>query len=216
MIDIKQEIKEKQNMINMIESLCVNYTIDKTDEEIKTHCSIVYPLLKSENLTAENFTDACLIIMKTKPRLKSLPTAGEYLAAINRTPKSLEQIAKEQATKVFEETPLYDDCVMFDDPVTNMVIKSEFGGLSGLRFKYINSLGEKRPKAEGKRLFERAYITTADSGMGFYEPLVADGKTSKQITMIGDQAKIAMMLEFKPASNNVTALLSNLSSSMKG
>lgn len=207
---------DKKNMFNMVESICVNYDLDKTKEELQVYCRIVHPLLASENITDQEFTDSCLIIMKTKQTMKTLPSAADYLAAINKTPKTVEQLAKEQAILVFEQTPLYDDCVMFDDPVTNLVIKSEFGGLSGLRYKYINSQGEQRPKAEGKRVFERAYISAADAGMASYEPLVADGKSAKEITMIGDQAKIAMMLEFKPASNNITALLSDLGNSMKG
>lgn len=211
---------DKNMFLNMIEALCANFSIDKTLEDLKAYGAIVHPLLVEENVTTEEFITACNMFMKkTKGNnFKCLPGAGDFLAAIGKTPKTVEQIAKEQALIVFDGTYLYDNCVMFEDPVTNYVIESEFAGLSGLRHKYISNIGEKRPRAEGKRVFERAYITAHDSKKTKKTPLIADGHNLKnEIVMIGNPEKITMMLEnHKPQVNTTTVLIENLSKKMKG
>lgn len=210
---------DKKIVFNGIEMLCVNFSIDKTKDEIQSFCRLIFPILVDENVTNEEFSGAVVLFMKKTrgSNFNKLPSAGDFLAIIGKAPKSAEEMAKEQALFVWEGGYTYADKVIFDNPTTNYVIENCFGGLSNFRWKYLNSHNENRIGDNwGQKEFIEKWIASYESGKEKNSPLCSDASTSSsELKVIGDSSKVALMLENKPKDNKINDAVKLLSKNMK-
>ncbi len=210
----------KKTVYNGLEMLCVNFSIDKTQDELKTFCRVTYPMLSDSLVTDNEFVYAVTQFMKktSGSNFNKLPSVGDFLKMVGKTPKSTEELAKEQAQLVWEGGYTYAEKLLFDNATTNYVIDDCFNGLSNFRWKYLNSQNENRVSDNwGKKEFIENWIIAYERGREQFEPLRSNACTSdSNIKMIGDVSKIELMLEHNPKENKqANLLIKNLANNMK-
>lgn len=191
--------------------------IDRVD--LETYSKLVFNRLQTHNVTLEEFNSSIAYFIDTQNKnYKQLPTIAEMLKFCNKQPKTVEQVAKEQAMLVWEGGYTYADKLLFDNATTNYVIENCYNGLSNFRWKYLNTRNEDRISDNwGQKDFISKWITAYESGKQKTEPLRSDACNSQsKLVMIGDVDKINLMLGGKSDNNKTIALISNLAKNIKG
>lgn len=209
------ELKDIKTGVKMVQ-LAFSIQIDR--EDVEMYSRLVLNRLKANNVTLEEFNSAIAHFIDTQDvNYKQLPTIAEMLKFCNKQPKTVEQMAKEQALFVWEGGYSYAEKVLFDNPTTNYVIQNGFGGLSKFRWKYINSSNENRISDNwGQKEFVEKWITAYEANKELIQPLCSEtSKADSKLMIIGSIDKINTMLEHRPQENKTLDVVKMLGNSKK-
>lgn len=209
------ELKDIKTGVKMVQ---LAFTIQIDREDVEMYSRLVFNRLKANNVTLEEFNSAIAHFIDTQDvNYKQLPTIAEMLKFCNKQPKTVEQMAKEQALFVWEGGYSYAEKVLFDNPTTNYVIQNGFGGLSKFRWKYINSSNENRISDNwGQKEFIEKWITAYEANKELNQPLCSEtSKADSKLMIIGSIDKINTMLEHRPQENKTLDVVKMLGNSKK-
>lgn len=189
---------DKNVMLTSVKALCAAFSLNRTEQQIKDYCSVVYKVLESEGVTDKEFGDAMMYFMKTTEAtsFKSLPSPADFLKLMNKTPRSIEQIAEEQYLNVVStlNTARFNTWVMYDHPVTNYTVQKLYGSPRRIYWRYFDTTN---PSKENDAFLKKNFI---DNWMNNYsskkEQFIPVKDTTNAITtpkepalLVGDKGR---------------------------
>lgn len=221
---------DKKSVYNGLEMICINFSIDKTQDQLKDFCRVIYPLMVRNNVTNQDFEMAVVEFMqKEDTAFNKLPTIGQFLGMMNKKPRTPEQMAQDACNKVFANITHFDTHILVDCKHTNWVITNSCGGLSSFKENWLLIYKEdKKALPFKKKEFVECWLYAYENNLVRLEPIKSDSYTSSdKLYIIGTEQKAAAMLGCD--SNNIeqflienkkevksNLLIEDLASKMKG
>lgn len=165
----------KKTLMEEVIKLNINFTLNKTSDELKAWCVLVYDDLSDEPLNDESFKTALKKLRKSTEgnMFNKLPSTGDILKHLDLKPKSIKQMACEQAQLAIQEADRmrFQRFVQFSCPVTNWVVQNAFGGVSQFCWQ-LDKTNEKRPEMIWvKNKFIDEWITANDRKVENFAPI---------------------------------------------
>lgn len=222
---------DKKNVYNGLEMICINFSIDKTEKQLKDFSRVIYPLLVRNNVTNQDFVNAIAVFMeKEDTTFNKLPTVGQFLSIMNKKPKSIEQLAEEACNKVFSNITTFDTHILVDCKYTNWVIANSCGGLTSFKENWLCMYKEdKKSIPFKKKEFISYWVYAYENDLVKLESIKSSNYTSSDnLSIVGTQEKAKLMLgcdndnieqfliENKKEDVKSNLLIEELSKNMKG
>jgi len=184
---MEKELLNKDIIKKSVGYLLVNFSInlgyDKNDAEQKlnTYCALLHSRLSKYNVTEEMFTHAVgVFVDRTEgSNFNKLPSVGDFLSILDLKPKTLEQIATEQAQECISNADRmrWQHFVQYDDPVTNWVLQNSFGGVSVFCWSLASDNEKKTDTVWVKKRFVEEYMTAHSGNKKILHPIVNTSAT---------------------------------------
>lgn len=186
---------DKNVMMEQITMMNINFSLKMDVREMQAYCRMLYPKLVEKGVTDDMFVSAVDTFMdKTEGNnFNKLPSRGDFLAILGMTPKTIEQIAEEQAQECISKAPRmrHWHFVQYDDPVTNWVLQNAFGGVSAFAWSIADDNENKKDSVWVKKRFVDEYLTAHRGGKKHFGVLRNQSATfisNDRILKIGNES----------------------------
>lgn len=213
----------KETVYNNVVLICDNFDMKKTEEDLQRYCRAIFPILLKNNVSDEEFHDAAVSYMERTQgsNFNKLPSVGDYLALIHKTPKSVEEMARQETNNAFNA---YTGLVTkFEHPVTNYVIKNCCGGLDNFIQEYVCKYKENKSSVPfRKKEFMEDWIMAYENNNQYHGTLSCAGyipASSSNVILVESTQKLeeSMLEDLRSESEKKPSILiQDLAKNMKG
>lgn len=176
--------------------LNINFTLNKTTDELKAYCAMIYEDLMDENLEDDSFKAALRLFRKSTEgnMYNKFPSVGDILKFSGKKPRTVEQLAQEQCDLVFSLIEKLDrqQQFIFPDKVTNYVLMTYPQGVDNFIWENCKRNENRQELTWRRERFKDSYISAYDSGRQSVAPLELNQNNGRYGSFLVDNRELCI------------------------